>query len=141
VSAAKKNWTARFDDAGAWGESWRFATTKEAVTKGLSRYPGSRVVLEVGCHSPWMSRQLKESGFEVIVANPRRVRLISQSDKKNDRSDAEQLARDVGGPFRCPLDRLHVAVRSVALLETSLEQARVADDPAEQGRSHGCACQ
>lgn len=81
------------DDAGAWGESWRFATTKEAVTKGLSRYPGSRVVLEVGCHSPWMSRQLKESGFEVIVANPRRVRLISQSDKKNDKSDAEQLAR------------------------------------------------
>jgi transposase len=50
-------------------------------------------VLEVGCHSPWISRQLKAEGFEVIVANPRRVRLIAESDKKSDRFDPEQLAR------------------------------------------------
>ena len=81
------------DDAGAWSEDWRFPTTKDAVAKGLSRYPGARVVLEVGCHSPWMSRQLKEMGHEVIVANPRRVRLIAESDNKNDKTDAEQLAR------------------------------------------------
>ncbi len=49
------------------------------------------MVLEVGCHSPWISRQLEAEGFEVIVANPRRVRLIAGSDKKSD--DAEQLAR------------------------------------------------
>ncbi len=81
------------DDEGAWVESWRIPTTPAAISKGLSRYPGARVVLEVGCHSPWMSRQLKAAGFEVIVANPRRVRLIAESDSKNDRSDAEQLAR------------------------------------------------
>jgi transposase len=51
------------------------------------------VVLEVGCHSPWISRPLKQEGYEVIVANPRRVRLIAESDKKSDRFDAEQLAR------------------------------------------------
>ena len=32
-------------------------------------------------------------GHEVIVANPRKVKLITQSVKKNDRMDAEQLAR------------------------------------------------
>jgi transposase len=40
-----------------------------------------------------MSRRLIEESFEVIVANPRRVRLIAEADTKNDRSDAEQLAR------------------------------------------------
>jgi transposase len=81
------------DDRGAWVESWRMPTKQEALRSGLSRYPGVRVVLEVGCHSPWISRQLKADGFEVIVANPRRVRLIAESDKKSDRFDAEQLAR------------------------------------------------
>jgi len=81
------------DEHGEWVESWRMPTKQEALQSGLSRYPGARVVLEVGCHSPWISRQLKAGGFEVIVANPRRVRLIAESDKKSDRFDAEQLAR------------------------------------------------
>jgi len=81
------------DAQGEWVESWRMPTKQEALRSGLSRYPGARVVLEVGCHSPWISRQLKEDGFEVLVANPRRVRLIAESDKKSDRFDAEQLAR------------------------------------------------
>lgn len=81
------------DDCGAWVESWRIPTKQDALRGGLARYLGARVVLEVGCHSPWISRQLKAEGFEVIVANPRRVRLIAESDKKSDRFDAEQLAR------------------------------------------------
>jgi transposase len=81
------------DADGEWVESWRMPTKQAALCEGLSRHPGVRVVLEVGCHSPWISRQLKQEGFEVIVANPRRVRLIAESDKKSDRFDAEQLAR------------------------------------------------
>jgi transposase len=52
-----------------------------------------RIALEVDTHSPWVSRHLAAMGHEVIVANPRKVRLITQSVKKNDRMDAEQLAR------------------------------------------------
>ena len=78
---------------GVWVASWRMPTKPQAIRDGLSRYPGARVVLEVGCHSPWISRQLTADGFEAIVANPRRVRLIAESDKKSDRFDAEQLAR------------------------------------------------
>jgi transposase len=81
------------DADGEWVESWRMPTKQVALREGLSRYPGARVVLEVGCHSPWISRQLEQEGYEVIVANPRRVRLIAESDKKSDRFDAEQLAR------------------------------------------------
>ena len=40
-----------------------------------------------------MSRHLKALGHEVIVANPRRTRLIAASSNKNDRLDAETSAR------------------------------------------------
>jgi transposase len=50
-------------------------------------------MLEVGTHSPWLSRLLADLGHEVIVANPRQVRLIAESDRKRDRADAELLAR------------------------------------------------
>lgn len=56
---------------------------------GLER---SRVALEVGAHSPWMSRYLEESGHEVIVGNPGHFRA-SRRRRKSDRSDAEGLTR------------------------------------------------
>lgn len=51
------------------------------------------VVMEAGTHSRWASTLLKELGHEVIVANPRRLKLISQNDSKTDEADAELLAR------------------------------------------------
>ncbi len=44
-------------------------------------------------HSPWVSRLLSEFGHEVIVAHARNVRLIGESRKKDDRLDAQTLAR------------------------------------------------
>lgn len=35
----------------------------------------------------------EQLGHDVLVANARRLRMIFQSDSKNDRLDAEQLAR------------------------------------------------
>jgi len=52
-----------------------------------------RIAIEVGTHSPWVSRLLANLGFEVIVANARQVQLISASSRKNDRVDAQMLAR------------------------------------------------
>ena len=51
------------------------------------------MALEAGAHSPWISRLLVELGHDVIVANPRNVRMISRSDSKNDPADAQLLAR------------------------------------------------
>ena len=52
-----------------------------------------RIALEVGTHSPWVSRLLSKLGHEVIVANARQVKLISASSRKDDRLDAQMLAR------------------------------------------------
>jgi transposase len=81
------------DEEGNVVEEGRVRTTMPALERRFSVLSPCRVVLEVGTHSPWMSRLLAGFGHEVIVANPRQVRLISQSDRKRDRTDAEQLAR------------------------------------------------
>ena len=81
------------DAAGRVRARFTVATTSRGIEKALSRYPGARVVMEVGTHSPWVSRLVEGWGHEAIVANPRRVRLIAESDEKADRVDAEVLAR------------------------------------------------
>lgn len=73
-------------------EEGRVRTTAAAVER---RFRGRRmrVVLEVGCQSPWISRLLSGLGHEVLVANARQVNLIHGSRTKSDRADAECLAR------------------------------------------------
>lgn len=69
------------------------ATTECGLTKVVQRHRGARIILEVGTHSPWVSRLLERLGHEVIVANPWRVRRIAGKEDKSDRIDAELLAR------------------------------------------------
>jgi transposase len=71
----------------------RVRTTPDAAGAWFASYANARVVLEVGPHSPWLSRLLKTQRHEVVVANPRRVRLIAEAARKSDRTDAETLAR------------------------------------------------
>jgi transposase len=56
-------------------------------------YPCALVVIEVGTHSPWISRLLKANGLKVLVANARKVRAIYANTRKCDRLDATILAR------------------------------------------------
>src|SRR5216684_3848652 len=68
-------------------------TNKKALAKMFGSMSRSRIALEVGTHSPWVSRLLSALGHEVVVANPRQVKLISASSRKDDRVDAQTLAR------------------------------------------------
>ena len=68
-------------------------TEKQPLEVFFGQIPASLVALEVGTHSAWVSRVLEELGHEPIVANARQVKLISESNKKNDKRDAEFLAR------------------------------------------------
>lgn len=68
-------------------------TTQRGLQRTFAELAPSRVVMEVGTHSPWVSRLLASLGHEVIVANAREVKSISQSRSKSDAADAEQLAR------------------------------------------------
>jgi transposase len=72
---------------------WRLKTTCAALAQRFEGVPAMRIALEVGTHSPWASRLLASWGHEVLIANPRRVRLISQSRRKSDRFDGHTLAR------------------------------------------------
>src|SRR5260221_437874 len=81
------------DEAGEVMVEQKLATTKQAMKQAFSRMPSSRVALETGAHSPWVSRQLTQLGHEVIVAHARNVRLIGESSRKDDRLDARMLAR------------------------------------------------
>ena len=74
-------------------EESRVRTTPEDVRRRFAGQRCLRIALEVGKHSPWMSRLLVELGHEVIVANPRKVRLIWENRKKRDKIDARYLAR------------------------------------------------
>ena len=74
-------------------EEDRVRTTADALAAKFGGLPATRIVIEVGAHSPWVSRMLQAQGHEIVVANPRKVRLIYESDRKNDRLDARMLAR------------------------------------------------
>ena len=69
------------------------ATASGTLERLFQAIPASLVAMEVGTHSPWISRLVEKCGHEVIVANARKVKLISESSRKNDRLDAEFLAR------------------------------------------------
>lgn len=78
--------------AGEVEEEGRVRTTEAALRRHFSG-PRRRVVLEVGPHSPWISRLLEELGHGTIIANARMVALIHKNPRKNDRVDAESLSR------------------------------------------------
>lgn len=81
------------DEAGEVVSEATLPTTQAGLSSLLGKMPSSRVALEVGTHSPWVSRHIASLGHEVIVANPHKVKLITQSVRKSDRIDARQLAR------------------------------------------------
>jgi len=81
------------DEAGEKVSEDKLPTSKAELESTFGKMPRCRIALEVGTHSPWVSRVLAAMGHEVIVANPHNVKLITKSVKKNDRIDAEHLAR------------------------------------------------
>jgi len=89
----RNSWYCVLDEAGQVLVEQKLSTTAKALREVFGRMPGSRIALETGMHSPWVSRLLQELGHEVIVAHARKVRLIGESRKKDDRLDARTLAR------------------------------------------------
>ena len=83
----------RLDGAGRMVSEGQVGTAKKALTQMFGRMRRCRIAMEVGTHSPWVSRLLSAFGHEVIVANARQLQLISSSSRKDDRVDARMLAR------------------------------------------------
>jgi transposase len=89
----RSSWYCVLDEQGEVVQEQRLGTTPKAMKEAFGGMPRSRIALETGMHSPWVSRLLSELGHEVIVAHARNVRLIGESRKKDDRMDAQTLAR------------------------------------------------
>src|SRR5260370_29769291 len=81
------------DEAGQVILEQKLPTTPEAMKQTFERIPQSRIALETGTHSPWVSRLLTKLGHEVIVAHAQKVQWITKSNRKDDRHDARTLAR------------------------------------------------
>jgi transposase len=73
-------------------EESRVRTTADALTRRLAELPPSLVVIEVGTHSRWLSRLIEAQGHVCLVANAYEARRLA-GDRKNDKLDAETLAR------------------------------------------------
>ena len=89
----RSSWYCVLDETGEVVLEQKLSTTPKAIKEGFGGMPRSRIALETGTHSPWVSRLLSELGHEVIVAHARNVRLIGESRRKDDRLDARTLAR------------------------------------------------
>jgi transposase len=66
---------------------------RESFRRLSKKYPEALMVMEVGSHSPWLSRFLEGLNHRVLVANPRKVRAIYQNTRKSDERDARMLAK------------------------------------------------
>jgi len=80
------------DQAGAVVQECKLMCRPEVMRQFCADHPGARVALEVGTHAQWIHRIATKCGCEVILANSRRLALISQNQRKNDRNDAKLLA-------------------------------------------------
>jgi len=89
----RSSWYCVLDEGGEVLLERKLATTPKAMKEVFGGMPRSRIALETGMHSPWVSRLLSELEHEVIVAHARNVRLIGESRRKDDRFDARTLAR------------------------------------------------
>lgn len=111
------------DAAGQCVEARAVATTAAALTAFLAERPPCRVVLEVGTHSPWISRLVTSFGHEVLVANPSAMYGARRRRKRNDRLDAEFLARQ----GRADVRLLHPVQHRSAPAQQHLEVLRARD--------------
>jgi transposase len=99
----------------------RVRTTEPQLRKMFGELAPAVIALEVGTHSAWVSRLLRRCGHTVVVANARRVALIHRNRRKNNRIDAELLARLARADRRLLFPVTHRSERSqgdLAVLRT-----------------------
>ena len=111
------------DDTGAVQSQTRLRTTPKALREHFAVLESVPVAIETGTHSGWVSRLLADCGHDVTVANARELRKIHQSNHKNDRADAQILARMV----RFDRQLLSPIHHRTAELQTDLALVRARD--------------
>jgi len=74
-----------------------YPVTPDGITYAVSdvKKLGSEMIalIEPVCGWIWVVKQLRELGMEVLISNPRKIRMIAESLNKTDENDAYTLAR------------------------------------------------
>jgi len=89
----KKHVVCILDAEGTMIADTNVANDKESISGFFCKYKGATVAIEASTHSPWISRQLAMLGCNVLVGNPRKLRVIWDSNDKTDKRDAKMLAK------------------------------------------------
>ena len=119
----KVSQTCEIDAAGQVVKRAAVATTPGAIERYFGGRPPCRVALEVSTHSPWVSRQLKAMGHETVVSNTSKVYVRPRRTRRNDRIDAEFLARQA----RSDVELLHPIEHRSAEAQEDLALLRARD--------------
>jgi hypothetical protein len=136
----RSSWCCVLDEAGRVLLEQKVSTTPKAMQEVFGGMPRCRIALETGMHSPWVSRLLSELGHEVIVAHARNVRLIGESRKKDDRLDAQTLARlaRIDPQLLCPVKhRSAKAQADLSVIRARAGLVRRKDGAGEHGARVG----
>ena len=130
----KRSWFCILDEEGEIVVKGSLPTTPNGFKKQFELLGPSRIALEVGAHSRWISEQLKRYGHEVIVANARQLPLIYASDRKRDPVDAEKLARvaRLDPKMLCPIEHRSVKAQRDLAIPSRAGSAGGDEDQADQ---------
>lgn len=91
--SCKKSYVVVSDEKGELVLSKEVDTTRSGFHTALRPYAEKslKIVIEAGGETLWIYDCLKELGAEVVVVNPRNVKLIAESRRKTDKIDAKIL--------------------------------------------------
>jgi transposase len=89
----KKHAICAIDACGTIIDERSITNHRESLRRLSLKHPKALIAMEVGTHSPWISRFLEGLGHRVLVANPRKLRVIYQDVRKSDVRDAQMLAK------------------------------------------------
>ncbi len=134
----RSSWYCVLDEAGEVRLEQKLGTAPKAMKEVFGGMPHSRIALETGTHSPWVSRLLSELGQEVIVEHARNVRLIGESREEDDRLDAQPLARlaRIDPKLLCPVQ--HRSARAQADLTAIRARAGLVAEHYANGEQERC---
>ena len=116
------------DGSGGIFEEFTISNTREALARLAKRFPGALAAMEVGPHSPWVSRYLKGLGLGVAVANARKLRAIYDNPRKSDALDARMLAKLA----RADLSLLHPVEHGSEEAQRDLVRVKLRDNLVRQ---------
>jgi transposase len=85
----------RMENDGKITEQYEMKNSEESWNKFVGKYilEMPEIALEASTSGKHVARILRDSGFSVHIADPKKLALIFKSSKKNDRSDSENLAK------------------------------------------------